>query len=154
MTTKVSTLHDAMVTLIAAALPSAQRIANPYELGEAPGLFLDNGYGIAFGPTENGKRNLSCSLAMTRSMAVMLTRLVATTDNAAALAGDIEKAMFEDQLTLIRAFNQSPTLNASVDDIQYVADSGIEFVTQAEDGSGRYYALTSVFRVQYSEDIT
>jgi hypothetical protein len=116
-------------------------------------VFLQFGYGIAFGPGRDPKLDISCQLQVVRDFSVTLTRLVSTTENNASARGATEKTMFENQLTLIKAFNADITLNGIVADVQWLSDTGLQLLSPT-DAAGRYYVLTNVFQTRYMESLT
>lgn len=153
MSTKITALFDALVAKIEATFVGIRRLANPYDLDAAPGVFLQYGYGVAFGPGRDPKQDISCQMQVIRDFSITFTRLVSTTDNNASARGATEKTMFENQLTLIKAINADITLNGIVADVQWQNDTGLQLMTPS-DAAGRYYVLTNVFQTRYMESLT
>jgi hypothetical protein len=152
MPTSISNVYDAIITQIGTTLPSAAQIAEAFEIEKAPGLLLDNGYAISIGPATNLKTELTSRLRQRRQLGITLTRQAAATENAASLRGTIKKQMLEDMLSLTRAFESSTAVNATVSDITYDGDGGIESLNLGE-GIGSYYVLSGVFTVDYFESL-
>jgi len=151
--TAISSAHDAIIALIAATLPSATILPDPYQLEATTSqLFLKNGYGVTFGPGENTRSVQSCQIRLNRSFGVVLTRKVTTTENDTTAMGIIRKQIFEDQLLLIKAFDAN-TLSASVSDVVFVGDGGLE-VLSPDDTGGRFYVLNSLFECTYLQSIS
>ena len=151
--TVISTTHAAVLAKIAATLPNAKRIANAYEPEVSALGVLTNGYGLALGPGEDTREEIACRLGMARTIAVMLTRLCAAADSQTAGRDAAELALLEDQLLLIKAFDQDNQLGGAVSDIRYVNDGGIEFLV-TDNAMGKFYVLTSIFAVKYTESLS
>jgi hypothetical protein len=143
-----------LVALVTTALPSAARIPNGYQLELASDLFLRNGFAITFGPAQNPREDITPILRMTRDFAIKLTRLVTATENNAGQQGDTALAVFEDQLTLIKAVEADSTLSGVVADVYYTGDNGIEQLTPQDATGAAYYVVTSVFNCRYIESLT
>jgi hypothetical protein len=152
--TKVTDLHVALVALVTAALPSATRISNGYQLELASDLFLKNGFAITFGPAANPRQDITPILRMERDFAIKLTKRIAATENNAEAQGDIAEAVFEDQLTLIKAVEADSTLNGVVADVYFTGDNGIETLTPQDATGSAYFVLTSIFNCRYIESLT
>jgi len=153
VTTKVSTIYDALVTRCAAVLTSSVQIPNAYELERAGSLFLDSGYTIAIGPLENLETELTSLATFKRTFGITLTRKCAATESDATTRGTIEKQMAEDMLALAKDFETATAISAAgVADCQYMGDSGIEFLrTDTDDGA--FYVMAGVFAVTYQENL-
>lgn len=151
MTTQITAIRDQIKTLVETALPSYRQIANPYEIEKSPNVILRLGYGIAFGPGTNTNRELGCQLSVDREFAVVLTREVTALENNPDGREDVEKALFEDHYSLIKAIEKDPDLGETAARARYVSDSGLEYV--ALDNS-RYFVLVSSFACEYFESLT
>ena len=152
MPTSISNVYDALVSSIGSTLTSATEIAEAFEIENAPGLLLDNGFALSIGPANNLKTELTSKLRTRRQIGVTLTRRIAATENDATLRGTIKKQLLEDMLSLVRAFENSTAVNATVSDITYDGDGGIESLNLGAD-IGAFYVLAGVFTVDYFESI-
>lgn len=154
MTTKVSTLYDTVKSYLDSALSSATLIPNVYFLERQSSQFLDNGYGFTMGAASNLNNQLSCRLGMERDLAIVLTRRISATEFDDSRFATIEKQIFEDQLTVIKKFDNETGLNSSnISDVTFVGDTGLEVLTTS-DQVGKFYVLTSIFRCRYIENLT
>lgn len=149
--TAISSAYDAIKSQLATSFPTATLIPNPLLIESASSLLLANGYGIILGPGTNPQTELSCQIRLNREFAIVLTKQITTTEHNDASIATIEKQIFEDQLTLITAFDRN-SLSGTVSDIHFVSDNGLELL--ATDGEfGRFYVLTSVFEVTYLQSL-
>jgi hypothetical protein len=147
----VSNIYEAYHTLIAAELPTYKRLSNPYNPLQNPSLYLTKGYGVTFGPAENTERIITCKVSILRNFEVILTRQIATTENNNSIKEDIEEALMEDLVLLIKATDGEPTLQETSIKTVYVADSGIEYL---EADKFKYFLLRATFASEYLEDTT
>lgn len=152
MTTKVTSLFDALVTVVAATVSGAHRLPNPYDLEHQPARLLENGYAIVMGPTRKLQNNVASQFLIVRDVGIVLTRLIATTQANATHRASIEKTLFEDQLAVIKAINANVTLGGIVADVSWQSDAGLEFL-ETQDAAGRYFVLSSAFAVTYLETV-
>lgn len=151
--TAISSAYDAIVALCASTLgATATRIPNPYELERTSSLLLIKGFGVFVGPGTNPRTEQSCRIRLNRDFGIVLTRQITATEHDIGTIAPIEKAMFEDQLALIKAFDQN-TLNGSVSDVTFTGDGGLELLSTL-DASGRFYVLSSVFACTYLQALT
>ncbi len=137
---------------MATAFPAAKLIPDPYNIESTSSLYLANGYGIQFGAGENAKDQLSCYIRLNRAIVVVQTRLVATTEHNATSQSNTALALLEDQLAMIKIFETNGSLGSIIADIQYLNDTGIEFLETA-DSTGRFYVLTTAFTGTYLENL-
>lgn len=148
---KISTIYDNLVTAVGGALTDYDQISNPYSPDENCELFMQKGFGIAFGPGANSERQVGCKLSVKRTFDVILLNLCGTTDNNLADVENFQKTMHEDQLLIIKAIEKDPDLDATVGMIKFVDDSGLEFL---ETINNKFFLLQSTFMVEYFENLT
>lgn len=145
----VSTAYDAMIARVEALFPvthgSYQRLSNPYDIEANPDIYLDMGWGVAFGPAVNTNRNL-CSLVTTkRTVTVVLTRTNDATDNDDTGRDSVIKALLEDGRTVVNDFERGFRLADTDINCQFISDGGVE--TAGPDDSF-YYVLRLQFEVE------
>jgi hypothetical protein len=146
---KISSIHDAMITRLAAVLSSHRRLANPYQLPRNITLNLNQGYGVAMGGA-TGTRRLGSYLQLAREFRVSITREVFALDEAADAHAIYHKDLLEDQLLVIKDFEINSTLNDTAIMVAYQSDSGVSFV---DTDKGSIASLETTFLVTYQEDL-
>ncbi len=153
MSTIISAFYDALKSFVATQLgATATLIVNPYELETTSSLFLANGYGISVGPGEKVPGSLSCQMKISRDFAITLVKQIYATEHDAAAHGVVEKAILEDQFTLIKQLELNGHIGG-ISDISFVSDSGLDLLA-TQDAAGRFYVLSSLFRGTYIEQLT
>lgn len=148
---KITDIYDAWVTLVTAELPDYRRLPNPYEASANANVILNKGYGIVAGAGSNTERKLGCKLSIARDFGIILTKQIAKTDHDTSGRANQEKALFEDQYTLIKALEMDPELSGTAAKAFFVGDGGLEIL---ELETGRYFVLASQFNVEYFETLT
>ncbi len=151
LTTIISNFYDALKTFVAAQLTNAKLIVNPYALQSTSSLYLTNGFAIQVGPGTREPGDISCQMRMQREFVIILTRQITATEHDATLTGTVEKAVLEDQFTLIKQIELNNAIGG-VSDIAFVSDSGLELLA-TQDAAGRFYVLSSLFRGTYLEQL-
>lgn len=154
--TNISTAFTALKTVLQTLFPEGSgyfQLTNPYNIDENPDAALLQGWGLAFGPGENTERLLSCSLSLSRSFTVTLTRARFGGDSITENKEEAELALFEDQFLLIKELENDVTLNNNISGITRIvfrSDGGIEDVVTDND---HYVKLTSTFQMEYFEKL-
>jgi hypothetical protein len=150
MTTKVTSVYDALVTLIGTTLSTYTKIINPYIPEDNSELFLVKGYGVGFGNGENTERQLSCKLSVLRTFKVILVNQVVLTDHDELGHASLEKTILEDSIKILSALETNTTLNGNAIKSIYRTDSGIEFL---EGDRSKYLLLEIDIECEYFEDL-
>jgi len=148
---KISTIYDNLVVAVNGSLTDYDQITNPYAPDENCELFLDKGFGIAFGPGANSERQLGCKISIKRTFDVMLINLCGTTENNLDDIENFQKTMHEDQFLIIKALENDSDLSTSAAQIKFVDDNGLEFL---ETDRNKFFLLQSTFMVEYFENLT
>lgn len=151
MTTKISTIHDAIVTKISTYLTSYTQLPNPYIIEENPSTFLKYGFGVAIGPGERTNRVIGCEVSWQRTFMVTLVNYVTTTDTNTTVRETLTKGLLEDHFTLLKQFEKAASLGSVCIDAIVVSDTGIEYTMI--DGAP-YYISQIELTCEYLEDIT
>lgn len=149
MPTKIETIYDAIVDKIEGQLTSAKRLPNPYVMDENSFLMMDEGFGVAIGPSEDTNRSVGCIITCRREFIVRLVRKVTTTQNNITSRETIEKDILVDHDLLRKAFYLDTSLGgeAMISTIQ--GDSGINFI----DGERlKFLAIDLFLLVEYQEN--
>lgn len=148
--TQISTIYDAIDTLIQTQLTTYTRIPNPYDPPENASLLLRRGYGIGVADGANTERQVGCSLSIARIFQILLINQITTTDHNMSARETIEKNLMEDQYKIVKAFEQNPSLSASTMKVKYISDTGLEFL---ETDDQKYFIVTTAFEAEYLETI-
>ena len=152
MSSKISTIYDAMVTRLGTIFPNHFRLPSVQYAELNPESFLVQGWCFRIGSGENAKRELSCQMAIDRTIYVTLTREFKALELDPAPKAAVEKTLLEDQYTLINDFEKTFTLNdPSVAACEFVSDNGIEIVFYKE--KDRFIKIESSFRIRYFESL-
>lgn len=129
------------------------QLANPYDVEENTITMHEKGWGVALGAGANTNRELSCRLSVQRSISIILTRRRYANELDITPKEDAEKALLEDQYTLIKAMENEFALNNNVSGITrftFSSDGGIESVLAESDA---FIKLVSVFELEYFENL-
>ena len=150
---KASDAFDAILARVVAILPSHKQMANPYDPASNPRLTLNQGFGIQILAGTNTNLQISCNLTIQRIYGLVLARRRLGSDLKASKNESAEKLLMEDQFLIVKDFEKDPTLNNSdvVISTLFTTDSGI---TNWQADNQAYAVLTTLFELQYFEDIT
>lgn len=148
----ITDAYDAMLSRVETVLDTANqdyfRLPNPYKPEENNDQFLKKGYGIAIQGAANTNRFVNCKFSIGRTMQVILTRQYFAREDDAASKATTEKALFEDQYSLINDFEQDISINGQTMYTRYVTDGGIEYV---QSGTDKFLMLRTDFLLEYVE---
>ena len=148
---KISTIHNAIVSKIATNLTSYKQIPNPYLIEGNPLTILSKGFGVAIGPGITTERVISCQTSWERSFIVSLINYVATTDTKTSVRETITKNLLEDHFTLLGQFSKDSYLSNTAIDAVVSSDGGIELI---EIDSKPHFLIELEINVEYLEDLT
>ena len=148
---KISTIHDLIVSKITSNLTAYTQLPNPYILEENTNLFLKKGFGIALGPGNRTDRVIGCQTSWQRTFNVILINIVTTTDHNTTARETIGKDLIEDHFILLKQFDKDADLSGNAIDGVVVADNGIELV---EIDGVPHYVIEMEIIVEYLEDLT
>lgn len=151
MTTKISTIHDAIVTKIQTYLSSYTQLPNPYIIEENPRPYLKQGFGVAIGPGENSNRIIGQEFSWKRTFIVTLVNYVTATDSNTTVRETLTKGLLEDHYTIVKRFQMAGSLSSVCEMVTVIADTGIEYTLI--DGAP-YYVSQLELECEYIEDIT
>ena len=152
----ISTAYDAIKTKLDTLFPSSSgyiQLVNPYDIDENTDSALRIGWGIAFGSATNTRRELSCRLSIERTITITFTRARFRSEFNTSQQETNEKLLFEDQYLLIKDLENEPMINNATSGITkftYESDGGVESVTGESDA---YIKLSTVFSLEYFENL-
>jgi hypothetical protein len=147
---KATDCFDKINTLVASALSTFTKLPDVYKLSENPQLYLRNGFGIGFGPASNTNRHICNQVTIKRSFTISLIKQVIAlemSDDRRTFEKDIINSLY----SVINAFENDRTLNGSAVKIEFMSDSGVQFL---EGDTESYILLEGSFDVEYFEQIT
>ena len=145
----VSTAYDELRALIPANLSGYTELNNPYVISDEVDLNFDKGYAVGLGAGINTKRLVSPYISIARDFTVTLTKRMFLTNRDITNRLLAEKALFEDQITLIKKFEIATS--QAISKIEYVSDTGLEFLEADRFG---ILVLQFVVRIEYFEIIS
>lgn len=148
----VSTIHASLVASLASLFPSKTVIPNPFSLEDNNQNLLKDGYGYFYGPAGLPDFDLGIHIqGYSRDFNIVMTKNVYRTDISPEPFVTTQLALLEDQNTLVNSFADIRNLDQNVVSIEFVSDSGVEFIFADKNN---YLALTTTFAVSYREDKT
>lgn len=151
MATSISTIYDALVSLLSSKLTGYIQLPNPYAPEENNELYLNKGFGVAFADGENTQRFVGCKLSVARTFNIILVNRIVTTDHNTTVRGSLEKSIMEDEFTIINELEKNPTLQGSAFKSLFVSDNGIEYL---EGERMKYLFLVFNINIEYLENFT
>ena len=148
----VTTIQNSLVTTLETLFPNKTVIPNPFNLEDNNQNLMKNGYGFFYGPASLPDFDLGIHIqGYSRDFNVVMTRNVYRTDVSPDPFSTTQLALIEDQNTLVNTFADVRNLDQNVVSIEFVSDSGVEFIFADKNN---YLALTTTFAVAYREDKT
>lgn len=152
MSSNVTAIHNSLIASLAALFPDKTIIPNPFDLENNNQNFLKNGYGYFYGPAGLPEFDLGIHFqGYSRDFSIVLSRNVYRTDISTDPFATTQLQLIEDQNILVNAFADIRNIDQNVVTLEFVSDSGIEFVFADKNN---YLALTTDFAVTYKEDKT
>lgn len=148
---KIATIHDGLITSLAALLPNHQRIANPYDVANNPDTVLKQGFGLAVNDGENTERLVGCKISIDRRFTIVITRRHMAVQNDAETQADAAVALLEDLKAVANEAENNFGLSTSTVAIKYISDTGIEPVRDTQEN---YLMVSITLSAEYFEAIT
>lgn len=148
---KISTLHDAIVTKISSNLSDYTQIPNPYDIESNPKTLLTKGFGVSIGTGIRTDRVVGCQVSWERSFLITLINYVNTTDTKTSVRETITKGLLEDHFTLLNKFEIDGGLGGEAIDGIINADGGVELL---EFDSKPHFLIEIEIVCEYLEDLT
>jgi len=147
----ISTVYDTVDTHLGTLFSGThKKFYDPRELGVNDTYALGRGYGFYLGPGNNTNRNISCKLSVQRELVVSLSIINRGTAKDISIRQTAEKQLLEDHFTLIKSFEQDPTLEDLLAKLIYSGDNGIENVFTDRNN---YLVIESSFDIEYFENL-
>lgn len=145
----VSSIYDAFKSEMSTTFASKTQIPNPFSIENNNDNTLRDGYGIRFGAAGLASFDLPSFQGYSREIVVTFTTQVFRTDNNILKLEDAQKALMENQNTLINSLAKSRAFDDYAVSVEFTTDSGIEFVFGDKFS---FLYIDSSFEVQYKED--
>jgi len=150
--TKISTVYDTLRAALGALFPSKTEIPNPYSLSDNNSLLLVDGWGLAVGTQAPGAIDTFKDSIVSREFSIIFTEQVITTaDNPDPFVSQA-KSILEDSVIArldLLDFDQLG-IPLSVEKIEYLNSSGIEFINAAK---FNIISISNNYLIEISEEI-
>lgn len=138
-----------MITKIETNLPSYARLSNVYKTENNADALLQQGFGVGIGQASRN-RVMDGSLGIERDFTFTLTQALFTTENDDQAKAAIELALMNDQLVILKAFENDFTLGGAALQVAYMSDSGVQFNSAKSD---KFLELKTTVSVLYIEPV-
>jgi hypothetical protein len=145
---KITTVYDNLSTFLATLFPTHQEHVNPYALELNDQHTLEKGYSFILGPGENTNELSDGTKSIQREVVINLSLRVFGAKEDIAIRKAAEKQLLEDQYSIIESIEEDPTLEPSLELIQFIGDNGVEMLFGEE---ASFIALKSTFNIRYYE---
>jgi hypothetical protein len=151
MTTEVTSIYDALVTVIGTTLlPNHKRLSNPYDLAQNNDQILERGWGLAVRAGTNTNRQIGAKLSVSRDFDISLTRKFFAREFDAVKKASTEKDLLEDMQLIIDNMEENSALDGGTYVVKYIGDSGIFNVRDSQDN---FLAITVNVNIEYFRTI-
>lgn len=149
---KISTVYDTVRSALATLFPNKTEIPNPYSLADNNDRLLLDGVGLRVGNQVIGTLETLKDSIIIRDFSVIFTKhVMATADNPDPIIVET-KNILEDSVIArldLLDFDQMG-IDLSVEKIDYLGSSGIEFINS---GKFNIISLVNTFSFEISEEI-
>ncbi len=127
MTTKITTVYDAIITKLGTLYPSKTRLPIPENIQANNALFLVDGYGIRIDNISHSTPEF-CSILSEYSVTIILTRELWILDTDVSNDDTVKKNLLEDNLLAVKMLNDVSKLNLgnNADSFTIRSNSGIK----------------------------
>lgn len=148
---KITTVYDTLLTVIAAIFPEKTRLFDPYTLTDNPEHICRDGYGVRKGDTSFEAAEFK-SFMDAHGFEVVLTREVVRAESQVTPLDDQVKALLEDAFELRERVYRYDELGITTD-ITAVNLEGVSGVEQFVAGRGKFLSVGVSFRILVQEDL-
>lgn len=151
MSTKVSSIYDALVSTCVAQLTNYAKIPNAYDVNANSTLFLKSGFAVGYGPASNSERLINCQYSVIRTFSIILIgQLTASLTDFDGFKA-VTQTLFEDQAKIKKVIEGSPQVGGTGTFTKWISDGGLEFL---ETDSTKYFLIESIFESEYFETLS
>ena len=157
--TKISTIHDRLVTVVAGAVDSSYaRIPNPYDVANNSIQYLRRGYGIGFADSLVSRRNVKTQLFESRNFFIVLTREHNVSETDVDDRTALEKDLIEEKFKVAKAIELDVVLTDAIK-ADYVGDTGLSFFSSLDDfgtnlNTDKFIRVDLTVAVEYVENLS
>lgn len=146
MSSTITTIQTQLYSILSTTFPTKSELADPYDVENNDDFMLKNGFGIEMGAASNSYEGGSANI-LTRTFTFPLTSEVFDLDRSSASRKLIEKSLFEDEITMLKALS-SFNLSKEVANVEFLNDNGIVKVTTDK---SNYLVLRVAVEIAYIE---
>jgi len=147
---KITTIYDEFITIVETLFPTRYSLPDTMLIENNDERFLENGYAIHFGPSLNTSRTVCNQVTTQRQVSITLTKAIYATHRDLDKIQAAEKALFEDQFSLLSNFQLNEELDNICPKRSFVSDNGVERILGAQKN---FVMIESVFQIEYHENI-
>lgn len=151
MSSKISSVYDAIVSELEALYPNKTRIPYPYSLTDNNARFLIDGYGFTIGPASFEQFEF-CNFMTSREVTVVITREIFRTDSDAITVDDVAKALLESVYEVQKLFYSYNELNVP-SDIAKVDIGSVSAVEEVISGKQSFLSMSASFNFFILENL-
>jgi hypothetical protein len=146
----ITSVYNSIVSLVATALPSYERMADAYIIEENSRLTQDLGFSVAISQGANTQRQIGGScLSTQRGFIISLSNLYADEQDPVARAAG-EKSIYEDLFLIQTAAIKDVQLGGNTVNFWYDSDSGIDFIDPQRQ---QFIRILAVFTAEYFDEV-
>lgn len=127
---KITTIFDKLVSDTGTILSTYRHLPDGIDIEKNANTALIKGYAIAMGPASPGPEQYGCAVQLfERQFTIAITNMYNMRTD--ATSRDVaEKAIMEDLYLVTKALIKNPSLGGISSNVQFVADSGTEYLNQ------------------------
>ena len=151
MSSKISSVYDAIVSELEALYPNKTRIPYPYSLTDNNARFLIDGYGFTIG-SANFEQFEFCNFMTSREVTVVITKEIFRTDSDAITVDDVAKALLESVYEVQKLFYSYNELNVP-SDIAKVDIGSVSAVEEVISGKQSFLSMSASFNFFILENL-
>lgn len=153
----VTLILNRFATIVETAITGITRIPNPYDPESSPGIYLKNGYGLAYGSAENATDTLDgCGTIHIRReiMFMQLQEIAKVSTDTLGIKAQLD-SMLENELLVIKAIIEDHQLNGGASHVamaaRYTDSDGPDFLVGDK---RKFFKTLTAFSVLYREAIS
>lgn len=151
MSSKISSVYDAIVSELEAIYPNKTRIPYPYSLTDNNARFLIDGYGFTIGPASFEQFEF-CNFMTSREVTVVITKEIFRTDSDAITVDDVAKALLESVYEVQKLFYSYNELNVP-SDIAKVDIGSVSAIEEVISGKQSFLSMSASFNFFILENL-
>jgi hypothetical protein len=138
------------VTVITTLFPNKKRLSDSFNIENNDEYQLADGVGMYFGSGINSSRIMTCQYTLNRNVIITLTKAVYGGHKSLSILETAEKALLDDQHSLIKEIERNLLLDNSSPNRKYISDNGVERIIG---DSKTFIMMQTVFTIEYLESL-